>query len=141
MISKDLMNLIYAYNEHGIYFEFNSILWWFNGKRFEKWCRCQDVFRICVYGGKIYGHNACEKKTEPLLHKMYILENQQFRQFELMKTSNPYYICLDDNGNKYTYRNGKLSKNGKSFPNTTHGVYGFKLLYYDGFLYFLIRLE
>ncbi len=55
MVLKDLMNLINAYNENGIYFLFDSILWWFNGKRIEKWFYCPDIIGILIYDNQLYG--------------------------------------------------------------------------------------
>ncbi len=151
MISKDLMNLIHAYNENGIYFLFDSILWWFNGKRIEKWCHCPDIVKIFVYDGKLYGLITDHGKLHGFVtdhfvfQKVFVLENQQFNYHMSMKEIfkiaydyiNPYCVCLDDNGNKYTSTNNDtLRKNGKPLPNKTHKDYGFKLLYYDGFLYF-----
>ncbi len=129
------MNIINAYNENGIYFLFDSTLWWFNGKRFENWCYCPHIRYLFVYNSKLYGKATC--------NKIHILENQQFKYHgsmeDIIKTKNyvnPWSICLDDNHNFYFYsRKFGTFKNGEPLPNKTHPFAGLKLFYYDGFLY------
>ncbi len=131
------MNIINAYNENGIYFLFDSILWWFNGKRCENWCYCPHIHhQIFVYNNNLYG--------EVTFDKVHILENRQFKNCKLMKEIfktehyvNPFAICLDNNHNFYFYSqmHGTLQKNGKLLPNRVFPHSGLKLLYYDGFLY------
>ncbi len=139
MISKDLMNLIHAYNEHGIYFLFNSILWWFNGKRIEKWCYCPNILKIFVYDSNLYARN------EWCFRNVLVLENQRFQYFGTLdgifdiegETINPWTICLDDDNNLYNYSSpGTFQKNGHPLPKRKYRFFGMKLLYYDGFLYF-----
>ncbi len=65
------MNLINAYNENGIYFLFRDVLWWFNGKRIEKWCYDPNIFDIFIYNNKLYGLNVHDE--------VFILNNQQFK--------------------------------------------------------------
>ncbi len=138
MISKDLMNLINAYNENGIYFLFSHTLWWFNGKRIEKWCYCPDISRIFVDDGNLYA------RTEPY-REVFILENQSFKYCGILEDIfdiedehiNPWYICFDDDDNLYTYARGEpFQKNGNPLPRKKYYYNGNKLLYYDGFLYY-----
>ncbi len=138
MILKNLMNIISAYNENGIYFLFRGVLWWFNGKRIEKWCYCPDITRIFAHNGKLYGiYNNLNK---------FILKNQQFKYycgsqqkiFGIETYGNPFRICFDDDNNLFEYSLGGFRKNGTCLTNKSR-VHGFKLLHYDGFLYYFNR--
>ncbi len=134
MISNDLINLIHAYNENGIYFLFVSILWWFNGKRIEKWCYCPDFNRIFVNNGKLYGTSEN--------YKTYILENKHFKSSGLLqevfkikdKHIDPWSICFN-NESMYSITTLRFKKDRTILPIKRFPGYGFKLLYYDGFLY------
>ncbi len=131
MILPDLINLINAYNENGIYFLYDSILWWFNGKRFEKWRYCYNISKIFIYNNKLYARAVNNGSQN------YILENQQFK---LIPEIFPNCSCLDDNNVVYSYERHHLFRNGKRLPNKMNDAYGFKLLHHEGFLYFFSSL-
>ncbi len=131
------MKLIYAYNENGIYFLFRGTLWWFNGKRVEKWCCCPYFHEIFVYDNKLYGIK---------WNNIYIFENKIFQySYALLQTLfktrddyiHPSRICFNaQNYYNYSDLGGPFTRNGKPLPNKNNSNFGFKLLYYDGFLYF-----
>jgi len=134
MIHKNLQKLISNYNEFGIYFLFNEHLWWFNGKRIEKWCS-MDSSLIFSIKNNIYTKNECT---------LYYLKNKKFelspQSLEtIYKTSsyiNPSRVYLDDDNNFYNYSHAFFCKNGRSLPNKVYDQHGFKLLHYNGFLFF-----
>ncbi len=127
------MNIVHAYNENGIYFLFRHILWWFNGKRFEKWLYCPNIRYIFVYNKHIYAGTTN--------YTMCILENQKFKSLKDLFRSTAYInhwcICLDDDGNRYDYSRitGPFTKNGYFLSEKSYPYQGTKLLYNDGFLY------
>ncbi len=38
MLPKDVLSLINSYNEDGVYLEYKSRIWWFNGDKIKEWC-------------------------------------------------------------------------------------------------------
>ncbi len=134
------MNIIYAYNENGIYFLFNDRLWWFNGKRFEKWCYRQHTYdKIFAHDGKLY---AISRNNF-----LYILENNKFKYhcgsletlFKIQEYfMNPWRICFANDKNVYHYLNnhGPFKKNDHLLPEKKYYNMGHKLSYFDNSLYY-----
>ncbi len=70
MVPDVLQNLINKYNEAGIFLIVDELIYWFNSKRFETWCKCDDNF-----SGVLYYKNTLYTKTMGHLH---VYKNRQF---------------------------------------------------------------
>ena len=126
MISKNILSIVNKYNENGIYFLFHGFIWWFNGKRKEKWCH-SEAEEIYFYQGKLYDISDFFTTLNQILNIKY----EQFSR-----------VCYDQNG--YFYGEGllcpfgKCKKNGRVtiLPQKVWLQSGFKMLYYDNFVYY-----
>jgi len=136
MIAKHLLKLINNYNENGIYFAYNKNIWWFNGKRLERWLSVVNGEAILSDRSNVYviDDNAIS----------YVLKDRKFEKnyksvAELFNLDDVYFcfrICCV-NGMLYDFSDGlSFYRNGMRMPLKKHHSYGARLLHYNGFLYF-----
>ncbi len=139
MIIKNLLKVIDDYNEVGIYFVFDGKLWWFNGKRSEKWCHSYPD-KIYLYNNNVYGidsggsitHILKNNKFEPCKQAWWSIMNLGMYENHI----NPFHSYIDKNKTIYNYSTMSFRKNDKRLMDKRYVLGGFKLLHYDGFLYY-----
>ncbi len=137
MIIKNLLKIIDDYNEVGIYFVFDGKLWWFNGKRSEKWCTSYSN-QIYLYNNNVYGIDSGGSIT-------HILKDNKFKPYKQAWQSimdlgmyhiHPFHLYIDKNKTIYNYSTVSFRKNDNLLKYKVHGTHAVKLLHYDGFLYY-----
>ncbi len=138
MIIKNLLRIIDDYNEVGIYFVFDGKLWWLNGKRSEKWCTSYSD-KIYLYNNNVYGIGSGDGFIT------HILKNNKFEKYKQAWQSilnldmyhiHPFHLYIDKNKTIYNYTTMAFRKNDNFLKRKVYEVDGFKLLHYDGFLYY-----
>ncbi len=73
MLPNDIMNIIALYNEDGIFVKRDETIYWFNGKRFEFWCKF-DAYNVMTYNYNLYiTHNG----------EIRLWKNKQFVKIEI----------------------------------------------------------
>ncbi len=138
MLPKDIMDIIDEYNEIGIFICYCKKIYWFNGKRFEIWCRSKYYYML-TYNNDLY----YRKSKEILMYK-----NRRFEKVKVPEAWNhPLRVFSDGkkliDNDVYKYHWGKsvykiINKHGQIFilPQKNYPQYGLELLGYDNCLYY-----
>ncbi len=102
MIPKDLCNLIESYNEHGIMISMDINIYWFNGKRYEFWCK-KPNYEYALLADILYHNNILYYYDEFLCkicyyngNKFQICENVPFGVHHFAKKRASFFVLLDD---------------------------------------------
>ncbi len=111
MLPKDIFSLINAYNEDGVYFEYKSRIWWFNGQKIKEW-------------GLSYNCGLTE--CCQLFERKYLKEDR---------------TCVDENtGTIYDYCHGFSSRHKNDYiqlPEKHYPAFGMYLVMVKTFVYYL----
>ncbi len=135
MLPKDITNIIAGYNEIGIFIHDSRQLYWFNGKRFECWCKDTRSDNIMTYGGNLYILS---------YHTIYMYKNKTFIKIEVpQRWNHPLCVFRDSktlvDGKVYDHHCDTITNefnNSITLPRKNYPKYGFQLLSYNDCLYY-----